>query len=255
MMTVAKRASLYPEETENNKSDDMGAQSHYQHHLQHKQRGKHQLDSFDSYIVVSVLTATASFEALFEGASEDGTEIEHTPFSSVMHALFVVLCSISSLSGIYATVVFSFCSIYGRTAVGAGRYTVYKEFLHATGVIRHRAFLMYLLSLISFLALLVATATERIEKKYRYPFCATFLVLSIFSYRDWNHILKCAGPIFAPEKGTGEKEHKLLDVDDGNEKNNKNIEGSMSPSYQNDNTTTEKDVRVRQPSSTFYLGL
>merc|ERR1712238_184744 len=121
-----------------------GAQSQHQHHLQHKQQGKHQLDSFDSYIVVSVLTATASFEALFEGATPDD---EHgLTFSSVIHALFVVLCSISSLSGIYATVVFSFCSIYGRTAVGAGRYTVYKEFLHAPGVIRHRAFLMYLLS-------------------------------------------------------------------------------------------------------------
>jgi len=129
------------------------------------------------------------------------------------------------LSGIYATVVFSFCSIYGRTAVGAGRYGVYKEFLRATGVIRYRAFLMYLLSLGSFIVLLVATATERIDKQYRIPFCAALLLLCVQSYRDWNHIIQCAAPIFAHDEYDDDDENELLDDDDNNGGNNGNVDG------------------------------
>jgi len=163
------------------------------------------------------------FEATPDDADNDSASgSSRSPLMNFIHALFVVMCSISSLSGIYATVVFSFCSIYGRTAVGAGRYGVYKEFLRATGVIRYRAFLMYLLSLGSFIVLLVATATERIDKQYRIPFCACLLLLCVQSYRDWNHIIQCAAPIFAHD----DDEHELDDDDDDdNNGNNKNIDG------------------------------
>jgi hypothetical protein len=137
------------------------------------------LDSFDSYIVVSVLTATASFAALFEANSEqqdntnnnnNNNNNNNTYYMSLLHNISVLTCTICSLSGIYATVVFSFSSIYGRTAVGTGRIDIYEEFLKSTGSIRYKAFLMYLLSLILFIVLLVITATEKIDKEYRLYF-------------------------------------------------------------------------------------
>lgn len=167
------------------------------------------LDSFDSYIVVSVLTATASFAALFE-ASSDHTDHDDLG-TELLKILFVLTCSISSLSGMYATVVFSFSSIYGRTACGTGQADVYEEFLTNTGTIRYRAFLMYMLSLVSFMALLVATATQRIDPLYRYPFALFLIVLSGLSLNDWNQVIKAASLIFKNDD----------DDDDENDDNNR----------------------------------
>ena len=161
------------------------------------------LDSFDAHIVVSVLTATASFAALFETNSQDeGTTRSSSSYMSLLHNVSVLTCSICSLSGIYATVVFSLSSIYGRAAVGTGRMDIYEEFLKSTETIRYKAFVMYLLSLILFIVLLVGTATEKIDQEYRIYFFSFLLFLSIFSYNDWNTIIKCAGPIFTADEDT-----------------------------------------------------
>ena len=155
------------------------------------------LDSFDSYIVVSVLTATASFAALFEANLED----KFWGF----HNAWVFICAICSLSGIYATVVFSLSSTYGRTAVGTGRVHIYETFYELTAVYRMRAFSMYLLSLVLFILLLIFTAVDRVEKRYRIPFLGFLLVLSIFTYHDWTTIMKAAGPIFAHQEEKKQK--------------------------------------------------
>ena len=151
------------------------------------------LDSFDSYIVVSVLTATASFAALFEA---NPGEHEH-PRMPILHNLTVLVCAICTLSGIYATVVFSFSSIYGRAAVGTGRMDVCETFLENTGPIRAKAFWMYLLSLVLFVVLLVFTATEKIDPDLRKPFLVLLMGLSALAYKDWNAIIVAAAPIFA----------------------------------------------------------
>ncbi|OEU08144.1 hypothetical protein FRACYDRAFT_250373 [Fragilariopsis cylindrus CCMP1102] len=167
------------------------------------------LDSFDAHIVVSVLTATASFAALFETNSQDeGTTRSSSSYMSLLHNVSVLTCSICSLSGIYATVVFSLSSIYGRAAVGTGRMDIYEEFLKSTETIRYKAFVMYLLSLILFIVLLVGTATEKIDQEYRIYFFSFLLFLSIFSYNDWNTIIKCAGPIFTADEDTNIQSHQ-----------------------------------------------
>ena len=154
------------------------------------------LDSFDSYIVVSVLTATASFAALFEA------DLEHKFFPRwpFVHNIWVATCALCSLSGIYATVVFSLSSTYGRTAVGTGRIHIYEAFLESTSVYRRRAFNMYLWSLQMFVALLIFTAVDRAERSVRLPFMALLVVLSILLYKDWSTIMKAAVPIFSEEK-------------------------------------------------------
>jgi hypothetical protein len=170
------------------------------------------LDSFDSYIVVSVLTATASFAALFEASNPNNEN--HADASSmtsiILHNISVLTCSICSLSGIYATVVFSFSSIYGRTAVGTGKIDIYEEFLINTEIIRYKAFLMYLLSLILFIVLLVITATTRIHNEYQLYFVTLLIILSIISYNDWNTIIKCAAPIFADEDNNVQKQQQPI---------------------------------------------
>lgn len=161
------------------------------------------MDSFDSYIVVSVLTATASFAALYDATLDDNSYRLYP----IVHTIWVTICTISAMSGMYATVVFSFSSTYGHTAAGTGRLRIYETFLESTAEYRQRAFNMYLLSLWSFVALLVMTAAERVESRFRGAFIVFLLVASVWMYQDWNAVMKAATPIFAEEKI--QKEYKI----------------------------------------------
>jgi|TARA_B110001450_G_C17469435_1_gene419553 hypothetical protein len=68
-----------------------------------------------------------------------------------------------------------------------------------------------MLSLVSFMALLVATATQRIDPLYRYPFALFLIVLSGLSLNDWNQVIKAASLIFKNDD----------DDDDENDDNNR----------------------------------
>jgi hypothetical protein len=164
------------------------------------------LDAFDSYIVVSVLTATASFAAIIDDAPNDGggdgsteTSIAKTT-THLARNLAILFSATCSLSGIYATVVFSFSSIYGRTAVSLGRFEAYQTFLQQTASFRKKAFYAYLMSLVLFIVLLIVTATDKMEDRFQVPFVVFLVVLSGLVYWDWSQIIVAAGAIFAEEQ-------------------------------------------------------
>lgn len=163
------------------------------------------LDSFDSYIVVSVLTATASFAALLDDNPEGDKSLAQ---ESLARNFAILICAICSLSGIYSTVVFSFSSIYGRTAIGMGKYEAYESFLSATAIMRKRAFHMYLLSLVLFIVLLVIAAVDKIDPQLEIPVVILLVVLSAMAYRDWSQIIVAAGVIFAPSSGSNKATNK-----------------------------------------------
>ena len=164
------------------------------------------LDSFDSYIVVSVLTATASFAALLDDKPEGDKSLTQHPYA---RNAAIVLCAICSLSGIYSTVVFSFSSIYGRTAVGIGKMEAYKTFLQETGPLRYKAFCMYLLSLVLFIVLLVIAAADKIDESLQLPFLTFLTIMSANVYRDWSKIIISAGKIFAAPPENEKRKHGM----------------------------------------------
>lgn len=157
------------------------------------------LDSFDSYIVVSVLTATASFAALLDDNPETDKSLAQRP---IARNVAIFLCAICSLSGIYSTVVFSFSSIYGRTALGMGNDQACEAFLKATASMRKKAFHSYLMSLVLFVVLLVIAAVDKIDPQLEIPLILVLAVLSALVYRDWGQIVQAAGIIFAPPPKT-----------------------------------------------------
>ena len=153
------------------------------------------LDSFDSYIVVSVLTATASFAALLDDNPEGDKSLTQHPMA---RNIAIFICAICSLSGIYSTVVFSFSSIYGRTALGMGNTDACDAFLKATASMRKKAFYSYLMSLVLFIVLLVIAAVDKIDPQLEIPMVLMLAVLAAFVYRDWGQIIQAAGIIFVP---------------------------------------------------------
>ena len=153
------------------------------------------LDSFDSYIVVSVLTATASFAALLDDNPEGDKSLTQHPMA---RNIAIFICAICSLSGIYSTVVFSFSSIYGRTALGMGNVEACDAFLETTASMRKKAFYSYLMSLVLFIVLLVIAAVDKIDPQLEIPMVLMLAVLAAFVYRDWGQIIQAAGIIFVP---------------------------------------------------------
>jgi hypothetical protein len=186
----------YGEEEEDDDSD-------YEDEEEHKEKdaplSAPRLDSFDSYIVVSVLTATASFAALLDDNPEGDKSLTQR---AMARNVAILLCAVCSLSGIYSTVVFSFSSIYGRTAIAMRKYEAYETFLASTAPMRKRAFFAYLLSLILFIVLLIIAAVDKIDPQLEIPFAVCLVVLSGLVYRDWSHIIAAAGVIFAPPPTT-----------------------------------------------------
>jgi len=156
------------------------------------------LDSFDSYIVVSVLTATASFAALLDDNPEGAKSLTQKPLA---RNVAILICAICSLSGIYSTVVFSFSSIYGRTAIGMGNHRACESFLEATASTRKKAFYSYLTSLVLFIVLLIIAAMDKIDPQLEAPLGVVLVGVSALVYRDWGHIVRAAGVIFVPPPG------------------------------------------------------
>ena len=73
------------------------------------------MDSLNSYIVVSVLTATASFSTV------ETLDLTQAGFDlALIHYGAIVMSVLSSLTGIYATVVFSLCSAVSWIRINAG---------------------------------------------------------------------------------------------------------------------------------------
>jgi hypothetical protein len=85
------------------------------------------LDSLNSYLLVSCLTATASFDIVKDLQLEDLAAAD----VRIIHSLAIVTASLGTLAGIYATVVFSLCS------------TVSQETLHVQEICALSYFLIF----------------------------------------------------------------------------------------------------------------
>lgn len=63
------------------------------------------MESYDSYVLVSVLTATISFTTLLSFGLQ--TDLQHLRRLQALKFLLQIVASLSTLCGLYATVVFS----------------------------------------------------------------------------------------------------------------------------------------------------
>mmetsp|Transcript_20169 Transcript_20169/g.32525 ORF Transcript_20169/g.32525 Transcript_20169/m.32525 type:complete len:308 (-) Transcript_20169:162-1085(-) len=160
------------------------------------------MDSFDSYITVSVLTATASFNCLQGLNLPAGADFGCV----ILYNLTSLIATACCLAGIYSTVVFSFSSIYGRTAVGLGRDTVYEEFLAKTGDLRRKGFEAYGFSLILLLSEILLVSAEHLDNHLLWPVLLVGSCFATLFMGDWKQMVELAGPIFSPAPLSEEEE-------------------------------------------------
>ncbi|CAB9500372.1 expressed unknown protein [Seminavis robusta] len=146
------------------------------------------LDSMTSYVLVSTLTASMSFGALlgFEPSVVSLPLIHIQP--RTIKALYKALClaiqvvsGLSTLFGLYATIVFSLTILYGQSALGAERDREYDVFLRSTTRARVHGFRCFTFSLGMFALDALLVLLERIF--FRYWSVPVFAIASYILYK------------------------------------------------------------------------
>jgi len=150
------------------------------------------LDGFDPYILVGVLTASASYQTLSDleiasgpGAAPDAKE-----------CLLFLGCFGSIICGLYSTIVFSLTVLYGKTALGMDREAAYCYFLEQTAGQRERGYQAFTLSLASFGANILILAVDTLPDKFAPLASVVAFGIFIFGVKEWMEITDAANPIF-----------------------------------------------------------
>jgi hypothetical protein len=174
--------------------------------LEPLERQELRLGGFEPYILVSVLTAQASFDLItgidikwddFFKASSLLDLASQTNWASAITLFTAAGCTIT---GLYATVVFSLTILYGKTALGMDRDDEYYGFMDGTGLQRFRAFQAFTWTLFLFGVSVLLEVTERCPPAARLPFAAAAAGAMYFGKSEYDAIMKAAAPIFAPKQ-------------------------------------------------------
>lgn len=174
------------------------------------ERQDFRLSGFEAYILVSVLSAQASFE-LVRNTDIDWDMIAMTSsffdlFGDNWCKLFVLLAaSGSTIAGLYATIVFSLIILYGNTALGLSRDNEYSSFLSATSIQRFRGCQAFSGCLSLFTVSAIFEICTRFPDEAHMPFVGIAGSLLYFFKKEYDFIFASASPIFSNQTTFEEK--------------------------------------------------
>jgi len=177
-------------------------------------RAAMRLESFEGYVLVSVLTATSSFGAVTElqqpqyvqqtvASSDNSNNIGFfaETIGTVYHATVLAVCCFSALLGMYSAIVFTMVQMYGKTAIGMGtaeKDAAHNQFLERTAQVRVRGFRSAIVSLALFMSGIVLVTGEvlPLPAEAKLAFVGMAAAIGFGIAKDWHFVLKAAEPIF-----------------------------------------------------------
>lgn len=161
------------------------------------EREKTKIESFDCYILVSVLTATASFSTLQDFTPLDSASTN--VFCSILLVATQMAAGVSTICGLYATVVFSLTVLYAKSAIGLHKDQIYTYFLKETGMVRVRGFKAFSVSLLAFALEAGLVTFLRLPGLARFPVAIVIAILIRNLCNDWLRIVDVAKVIYTGE--------------------------------------------------------
>ena len=193
------------------------------------ERSALRLDGLEVYAVVGALQAGTSVAmmqevgiAVAETVANSTSSAEQVPVDYVQNVISIcfLLCgTAAALGGIYATIIFALCSLYGKTALGMDRDHMYTYFMNKTGPHRFRAFNAFTNSLLLFCIQVILLFAMKVPSLYKIP--VTFMMCMVVKYGwdDCNKLMAAATPIFTnvipkedqPGGGESDKSDKKKD--------------------------------------------
>ena len=172
--------------------------------LEPLERQELRLGGFEPYILVAVLTAQASFEEIADLEVDWKGFIDIASIQDFWNADWytvgvLISAGLSTVAGIYATVVFSLTILYGKTALGMDRDDDYYSFMDNTGLQRFRAFQAFTYGLFTFSISVLLEICTKCPELLRFP-CAFVSGLSlVYAKKEYDVIMAAAAPMFAPK--------------------------------------------------------
>ncbi|KAL3942076.1 MAG: hypothetical protein SGBAC_003672 [Bacillariaceae sp.] len=177
------------------------------------------LDGLEPYVLVSAITATASFDVVTGGNLFDNSPILSSTGSladDCLRALLLITSTSSSCLGLYSLGIFSFCIMYSKAALAReddASHTVYTTFFEFTAQYRYKGYQAFLWSLILFVVDLFLFAIAYLPESIR-PFAALGSAPIIYTcWSDWQAIIKEASIIYAPLQVDADVTEKELITD------------------------------------------
>ena len=153
------------------------------------------VQAWDQYVLVSILCTSISYNALDN--FQLSTDHEGIYFYEViLKALIQIVAGFAVLSGLYSTMVFSICILYGKSALGLERDVQYDKFLETTSDIRVNAFRAFSAALAFFAILVVLVLSEDLPLIMHIPIGSIFIISLYLGFRDWKRLVDAAGDIF-----------------------------------------------------------
>lgn len=167
-----------------------------------------QIDGLEPYVLVSAITATASFEVLTQGNFFDDGSINFSLQNfDWLKVILLASSTTSSFLGIYALGVFSFTIIYAKAALARDdidNMDIYDQFFDSTAKFRYNAFVSFYRSLILFVVNLFLFAISYIPEDVQLGAAVVLAGVVFFCWRDWQDIADAASIIYQPPSSSTE---------------------------------------------------
>mmetsp|Transcript_25148 Transcript_25148/g.62009 ORF Transcript_25148/g.62009 Transcript_25148/m.62009 type:complete len:326 (-) Transcript_25148:68-1045(-) len=162
------------------------------------------LDGLEPYVLVSAITATASFGVVTGGNVFSAPLFGNGNFGSVWEEAFRLLLlmtsTASSCLGLYALGIFSFSIMYSKAALARESQAneVYQKFFDATASYRYKGYQAFIWSLLLLVSNLFLFAVAYLPEQVQ-PFAALGSAPLIYScWKDWQGIVSIASIIYTP---------------------------------------------------------
>jgi len=154
------------------------------------------MESLEVYILVAELTSIAAFSTVL-GIVRPNIGSQYIE-ELIFYYLILFFSSMSAISGLYATGVFSLCVLYGKTALGINRDSMYQIFVMRTNIYRIRGFRAFTASLLLFSLQILTITCKKIGGPLfiRIPLSIIATCFAYIIFQDWDTVMKIATPIF-----------------------------------------------------------
>jgi hypothetical protein len=159
-------------------------------------RVKIRLEGLGTYAMISALLIGGMLGLFFNTPK---TIIEGRILENAVIALFYASSTVSLLSSLYVTLVFSLVGLYSKTALGLSKDAQYLKFIDATRRQRNYAYDAFLLSIASFQSSFVMTLFLLLPGPARWVAAAATTVLLAFSFRSVQSVLNAAASLIFAE--------------------------------------------------------
>jgi hypothetical protein len=154
------------------------------------------LDGLGTYAMISALLIGGMLGLFFNTPK---TIIEGQILENAVIALFYSSSTLSLLSSLYVTLVFSLVGLYSKTALGLSKDAQYLKFIDATRKQRNYAYDAFLLSIASFQSSFVMTLFLLLPGPARWVAAGVTTLLLAFSFRSVQSVLNAAASLIFAE--------------------------------------------------------